>query len=235
MTPKQVNSEIKKPNVLSLVRLFLRCDQASHARKWTPLFFALTVWLIFQFGHEYQHLSTNSLTWISEFHLALFFAAQLSVVSAFSADLEDHGLQFLQLQCSGTSQIFLAKVAVNCLHISKIWLPLLFVHSTAVITNGFDLTSVWPWISGVLTIFGLSTLGILISALTLTAKVREVLFPFLFFPFCIPILLASMESSNAFMTHAESNAQMWLWLLAGFDVIFVTLGVLLFDDWDELS
>ncbi|MDD9951296.1 MAG: heme exporter protein CcmB [Zetaproteobacteria bacterium] len=227
---------MKKTNsfgIVSLTRFLLTCEKADEARRWTPIFFALTIWLIFQFGHEYKQTLSGDLSWVSEFHLALFFAAELSIVSAFTPDLEDNGLNFLLQGLPSPLYLFVSKILVTCIQIVRIWLPLILVHSSWFIPQGYELGTVWPWANGLLTILGLSTLGILLSALTMTTKVREILFPFLFFPMVIPVLLCSMESSIAYVQQDLTTAQTWLWLLTGFNVIFMTLGLLLFDQWSS--
>jgi heme exporter protein B len=77
---------------------------------------------------------------------------------------------------------------------------------------------------------GFCVLGTLMSAITLRARARELLLPLVLFPLMIPVILATIRCmENVMLTGALGEASSWLRLLLGFDVIFLTLGVLLFD------
>ena len=56
------------------------------------------------------------------------------------------------------------------------------------------------------------------------------LFPLLYFPLAIPVLLASVQATLIFLGGGEQGASQWLGLLAGFDIIYFTLGLLLFGE-----
>jgi heme exporter protein B len=77
---------------------------------------------------------------------------------------------------------------------------------------------------------GFCVLGTIMSALTLRARARELLLPLVLFPLMIPVLLATIRCMETILrTGTWAEALPWLRLLIGFDVIFLTLGVLLFD------
>jgi heme exporter protein B len=77
---------------------------------------------------------------------------------------------------------------------------------------------------------GFCVLGTLLSAITLRARARELLLPLVLFPLMIPVILATIRCMEAILRAGElGDALPWLRLLIGFDVIFVTLGVLIFD------
>jgi heme exporter protein B len=77
---------------------------------------------------------------------------------------------------------------------------------------------------------GFCSLGTLLSAMTLRARARELLLPLVLFPLMIPVLLATIRlMENILRGGGLGDAAPWLRLLLGFDVIFLTLGVLVFD------
>jgi heme exporter protein B len=77
---------------------------------------------------------------------------------------------------------------------------------------------------------GFCVLGTVMSALTLRARARELLLPLVLFPLMIPVILATIQCLGAVLRAGEiGDALPWLRLLIGFDVIFLTLGVLVFD------
>jgi heme exporter protein B len=77
---------------------------------------------------------------------------------------------------------------------------------------------------------GFCVLGTIMSAITLRARARELLLPLVLFPLMIPVILATIQCLGAVIRTGEiADALPWLRLLIGFDVIFLTLGVLVFD------
>ena len=79
---------------------------------------------------------------------------------------------------------------------------------------------------------GLAALGVLLSAMTLKANARQILYPLLYFPLATPVLLAAVQSSQLYLSSGQITADVraWLGLLLGFDVIYITLGALLFTE-----
>ncbi|MFQ5916742.1 MAG: heme exporter protein CcmB, partial [Candidatus Binatia bacterium] len=77
---------------------------------------------------------------------------------------------------------------------------------------------------------GFCVLGTLLSAVTLKARARELLLPLILFPFIIPVFLATIRAMEIIL-HAGSFQELlpWLRLLIGFDVIFITVGFLVFE------
>jgi heme exporter protein B len=70
----------------------------------------------------------------------------------------------------------------------------------------------------------------MMSAITLRARARELLLPLVLFPLMIPVILATIRCMEAIMGGGDLGAAgSWLRLLLGFDVIFVTVGILIFD------
>ena len=77
---------------------------------------------------------------------------------------------------------------------------------------------------------GFCVLGTLISAATMTARARELILPLVLFPLMIPLILATIRCMEAILRTGQlGDAAAWLRLLIGFDVIFLTVGVLIFD------
>jgi heme exporter protein B len=77
---------------------------------------------------------------------------------------------------------------------------------------------------------GFCVLGTITSAITLRARARELLLPLVLFPLMIPVILATIRCmENVLRTGEFGDAIPWLRLLIGFDVIFLTVGVLIFD------
>jgi heme exporter protein B len=99
-------------------------------------------------------------------------------------------------------------------------------------TSGVKLLQPFVFAAAFLGLTGLTSLGVLLSAATLKASGREIIFPLLYFPLSTPILLSAIESSLAYFENSSSSGQwiQWLILLVCFNVISFTLGLLLFGE-----
>ena len=88
-----------------------------------------------------------------------------------------------------------------------------------------------------LTTHSMASLGILLATMTLRINARQILFPILYFPLTTPIILAAVNSTLLYLEKREINEaiQGWIGLLCLFDVIYLTLGILLFSEIVEES
>jgi heme exporter protein B len=69
--------------------------------------------------------------------------------------------------------------------------------------------------------------GTFFAALSVRTRNRELLLPLLLFPIFIPALLGMVEATSAILL-GDSEPNLWIKLLAGYDVIFTTVSLLLF-------
>jgi heme exporter protein B len=70
--------------------------------------------------------------------------------------------------------------------------------------------------------------GTFFAALSMRARMRELLLPLILFPIFIPALLAMVLASNDVLTGNDVPV-LWIKLLGGYDVIFTTVSLLLFE------
>jgi heme exporter protein B len=70
--------------------------------------------------------------------------------------------------------------------------------------------------------------GIFFAALSIRTRTRELLLSLILFPIFIPALLAMVQATTAILT-GESDPGLWIKLLLGYDIIFTTVSLLLFD------
>jgi heme exporter protein B len=129
----------------------------------------------------------------------------------------DRGALFLAKTCFNTILIVLVELVV---------MPLFWIL--------FSIPS-WRPLPGLFAIVflgtvGFSVLGTVLSALTLKARARELLLPLILFPLMVPVILATIRCMETWLRLGElGDALPWLRLLIGFDVIFLTIGILIFD------
>jgi heme exporter protein B len=70
--------------------------------------------------------------------------------------------------------------------------------------------------------------GTFFAAISIRTRAREIMLPLLLFPLSIPALLAMVNSTTAVLT-GEESARFWIALLVAYDVVFTTVGLLLFE------
>ena len=161
--------------------------------------------------------------------LAFLFTGTLGLAQLFGAERENQCLDALLLSPVDRGALFLAKVCLNftlMLLVELVTIPLFWIL--------FNLQT-WNLVPQVFLIsllgtVGFCVLGTVMSALTLRARARELLLPLVLFPLMIPVILATIQCLGAVLRAGEiGDALPWLRLLIGFDVIFLTFGVLVFD------
>jgi heme exporter protein B len=57
---------------------------------------------------------------------------------------------------------------------------------------------------------------------------REVMLPLLLFPIAVPAMIAMVQATTSILT-GEGSPSLWMKLLAGYDVVFTTASLLLFE------
>ena len=124
------------------------------------------------------------------------------------------------------ASLFLAKVIANFLFVSVVQIvlaPLFAIfYNLHPVGQGWLLALVVP-----LGTWALVVNGTFFAALSVRARNRELLLPLLLFPIFIPALLGMVEASTSILV-GDAEPRLWIQLLAGYDVIFTTVGLLLF-------
>jgi len=161
--------------------------------------------------------------------LAFLFTGTLGLAQLFQSERENHCLDALLLSPLDRGALFLAKTCFN--------LVLMLIVEIVVMPLFWILFNLRSWnllpqlfLVTLLGTIGFCVLGTIMSALTLRARARELLLPLVLFPLMIPVILATIRCmENVLRTGGFGDAIPWLRLLLSFDVIFLTLGVLIFD------
>lgn len=161
--------------------------------------------------------------------LAFLLAGLLALGRAFAIERENDCVDTLVLAPGDKAGIYLGKVAgTSTLMLAT---EVAFVLATGILYN-LDL---WPALPRLLAValggtVGFAAVGILFAAMTAQLRAREVLLPLLLLPVVVPVLLAAVRLTDwALSGDPWGVAQSWWQLLLGFDVAYLTAGVLLFD------
>ncbi len=190
------------------------------------LFFSLLVVVLFSFAFDptmaVSRQIAGGILWV-----ALLFASTTALNQTWTRELRHQVLDAQRMAPSPASALFLAKVLANFLFVTMIQVVLgpLFI----VFYNLHALGQGW-WMALVLPLGTLALVvnGTFFAALSLRTRNREMLLPLILFPVSIPALLAMVQSTSAILT-GESDPGLWINMLAGYDIIFLTLCLLLFE------
>jgi len=187
----------------------------------TTMVFVLIVVVVFSFTFD---PTTNEsrrfgpgLLW-----MAFLFAASLMLPPCFLREQVNDTLGALRLAVSDPFAIFLAKICANTLFL--LLTELLMLPVFAALFN----VSFRAQLPGILLTFFLGSLGISIvgtalAVISAQARMRELLLPLLLLPLLTPILVVSTEVTIRLMQPEPYLEWQGIGLMAGFDVVFLTV------------
>jgi len=125
------------------------------------------------------------------------------------------------------AELFLAKVIANFLFVAIVQIVLapvfLVMYNLNVQGQAWKLALVLP-----LGTWALVANGTFFAAMAIRSRNRELLLPLILFPIFLPALLAMVVATKDILT-GESDPTLWIKLLLGYDIIFTTVSLLLFD------
>lgn len=198
----------------------------------SPLLFALTILILFSFAIGEVEPDMRIKLFVAQIFLTTFLALQISFSRVFEPARTDKVFDLLRTYPISYTSWFMAKYVLVVLLGLTVALPTIFIGS---ILAGSALANVSIWglvpVAG-LAIMGLSALGVLLAAITMKAHARQILYPLLYFPMTAPVLLSAIQVSLTYLETGKftTATDSWFLLLGSFDVIYVTLGVLLFSE-----
>lgn len=190
------------------------------------LVFALLVILIFNFALELdirtRETVTSGVIWVT-----FAFAGTLGLNRSMAAEKDRGCLDGLLLVPVDRSALYFGKtlsILIFMLIVEGIVLP------TYTVLYNFSLFH--PGLLAVILLgsIGYSAVGTLLASMAVQTRTRDVLLPILLFPVVLPVLVAAIKASNAFLQNAPME-EIWPWinLLLVYDVIFVAVAFMVFD------
>jgi heme exporter protein B len=160
--------------------------------------------------------------------MTFLFAGVLGLGRTFDRERENDCFQGLLMAPSDHVQIYWGKCLSTM--VFMVVFQLLLWPLFAVL-YGFSPARgvVLAWAAFLLGDAGFVALGVLLSAVTIHARSRELILPLLLFPLCLPILVGGVRcTALALSGSGFGEAGLWLGRIAAFDVIFICLGTVLF-------
>jgi heme exporter protein B len=204
----------------------LRIEWRSKEAINSMLFFALLVVVLFSIafdprGPVSQEIAGGVLC------VATMFASVSALNQAWAREIRHQVLDAQRMAPTSGAELFLAKVVANFLFVTVVQIilaPVFFVfYNLHILGQAWLLTLVLP-----LGTWALVANGTFFAALSIRSRNRELLLPLILFPIYLPALLAMVQATRYILT-GESDPTLWIKLLAGYDIIFTTVSLLLFD------
>lgn len=192
------------------------------------VFFALLLLFLFEFalGGDRERLAAAlpGLLW-----LGFVLSGLLGFGRTFLIERENDCWDGLLLAPGDKSAIYLGKLAGNLLLMGVVEALVLALFT---LVYNIDLGGALPSLALVIGLgtLGLAAVGTLFAAMTAHVRARELLFPVLFLPVLVPLLLGAVRATEAVLRgDSLGSVAHWLRLLAAADVVYVAVGVLTFD------
>ena len=214
--------------VWSHLRKDLRIEWRSRDAVNSMIFFALLVVVLFSMAFDPSADTSREIAG-GVLCVATLFASVTALNQAWAREIRHQVLDALRMTPGGGAAIFLAKVLANFLFVSIVQCilgPIFFIFY-----NLHPLGDAWLLVLVVpLGTWALVSNGTFFAALSIRSRNRELLLPLILFPIFLPALLAMVLSVKTILTGDNSDPDfLWIKMLTGYDIVFTTVSLLLFD------
>ena len=218
-------------HVLDHLRKDLRLEWRSRDSINGMLFFALLVVVVFGLAFDPTGYPATTrqiaggILWV-----AILFASITALNLSWTRELRNQVLEAQRMAPSPASALFVGKALANMLFVmavEAVLAPIFIIFfNLHVLGNAWLLALILP-----LGTWALVVNGTFFAALGLRARNRELLLPLLLLPISLPALLGMVQGTTGILTTDLDAIQIKTWIeqLAGYDIIFTTICILLFE------
>jgi heme exporter protein B len=214
------------PYSLLHLRKDLRMEWRSRDAINSMLFFSLLIVVVFSLAFDPTRVLSRQISG-PIIGVAILFAAVSALNQAWARELRHNVLDAHRMSPAPASSVFLGKVLANFLFVSAV--EILLTPLFAIFYNLRPLGEARLLLLAVpLGTWAVLINGTFFAALSIRSRNRELLLPLILFPIFMPALLSMVLAISAILS-GESDPSLWIKMLAGYDIIFTTLSVLLFE------
>jgi heme exporter protein B len=204
----------------------LRIEWRSKEAINSMLFFALLVVVLFSLAFDPQGAFSRQIAG-GVLTVAIMFAAVSALNQAWAREIRHQVLDAQRMAPTPGAAMFLAKVIANFLFVTIVQIVLapvfVVMYNLHILGEAWQLLLVLP-----LGTWALVSNGTFFAALSIRSRNREMLLPLILFPIFMPALLAMVLATGSILT-GDSDPTLWMKLLFGYDIIFTTISLLLFE------
>jgi heme exporter protein B len=191
--------------------------------------FAVTTFVVFHFALNRNSVDGDlaaGILWVT-----LLFAALLGVNRLFVADADQGGFDGFLLAPVDRSVLLVAKLLTLLAFL--VALEVVAVPAFGLLLLAPPLGRSLPQLAGVLALgdIGVAAIGVLVAALAVHTRARDLLGPLLALPLFVPIVIAGARATSPLLAleHASGPAPRWLLTLGLYDLLFGLIAYALFD------
>lgn len=205
----------------------LRAEFRSYELISAMLVFSLLVILIFNFALELDIKTRQSVT-AGVLWSTFAFAGTLGLNRSMAIEKDRGCLDGLLLAPVDRSAIYFGKFISNLVFMLIVEVIVLPVYSVLYNTNLFQ----WGLLLVILLgSIGYTAVGTLLAAMSVQTRTRDILLPILLFPVAFAVLLAAVKASGGFLAGSDfTEISFPINLLIAYDVIFIAVSFMVFDD-----
>jgi heme exporter protein B len=190
------------------------------------LFFSLLVVVLFSIAFDPHGAFSREIAG-GVLSVATMFASVSALNQAWAREIRHQVMDAQRMTPAPGAELFLAKVIANFLFVTVVQAILapffLVFYNLHIEGQAGLLLLVLP-----LGTWALVGNGTFFAALSIRSRNRELLLSLILFPIFIPALLAMVRATSSILT-GDSDPMLWIKLLLGYDIIFTTVSLLLFD------
>jgi heme exporter protein B len=159
--------------------------------------------------------------------VATMFASVSALNQAWAREIRHQVMDAQRMTPSSGAQLYFAKVLVNFIFVTVVQIALapffVIMYNLHIAGPAWVLALILP-----LGTWALVCNGVFFAALSIRSRNRELLLSLILFPIFIPALLGMVQATTAVLT-GENDPWLWIKMLTGYDIIFTTVSLLLFD------
>ncbi len=189
------------------------------------LFFGFMVIVLFSFSFnrdlEETKVVGGGLLW-----MMFLFSGMLAMNQSFPREMADRTLHGLRLAPIPPSSLFAGKFMGNLAFVLLAECILSFLFAIFFNFPLFEIAGRF-FVLLLAGTWGIVVTGTFFSALTMHTKVRDLMLPLLLLPVSVPQMIGAVEATTELFRDHELSL-LWINQLVGYDVVFTTLGLLLF-------
>lgn len=212
---------------LAIAAKDLRVELASRAALNSAVTFAVLVLVIFNFARDPGQVSLQvlapSVLWVTS-----AFAGVVALNRSFVMEQERGAMDGLLLAPISRSAIYFGKYLANLafvLTVNLVLLPLFVLFFNVTLSTGLA----WVALLLVLAAAGYVAIGTVLAAMTVRTRFADLMLPVLLLAFLVPPVLVGVQATTRLLGGRPVGEIVgWIRFLAVYDVVFITLGWLLF-------
>ena len=212
--------QLKLLTITSLQREWQQKDRLA-----APICFAVVLQTIFTFAFDDLPDHILQRTQTAQIFLTVAFAFQTRLLQAFDTEQQDRILDLMKSYSIDLTALFISRCSVAFTLGCALVIPVLCINTLFAPARDWEF-SLWLGAMATLALIGLTALGTLLAAITIRASSREGIYPIAYFSLGTPIFLAGIQATLGWDSGFQACSH-WVYLLASFDVIYFTLGLLL--------